>query len=177
MPKFLIESKASTPGGLYDGDTPQAAFAAMLADAGASDAYRDDGTHTVGTIDDWIIVRASTDGGFVIEAGADLGALAERMGPDATKGDAEAFLDLLRDAGYSGWTTDCVPEGRWLALLTAAVDARATAAEDADWWLGRRVEAGDDHDTGTVDEVLSASSVRVAWDSGVRTPADVSALR
>ena len=120
MNKFSISSKAGADYGIYKGDTPEAAFAAMVADGGG-----EVGDESVGTVDDWIVTLAGTSGGLTIEAGMDLAALAERMGDCATEDDAESFADLLRGAGFSGWTTDMVPEAQWLSLLTAAVDSRA----------------------------------------------------
>lgn len=44
---------------------------------------------------------------------------------------------------------------------------------------GDRVEAGvgDDHDTGRVVRILTATTCEVAWDSGVRTPAAFADLK
>jgi hypothetical protein len=120
MNRYAISSKSDESFGVFDGDTPDEAFAAMVADAGGAI-----GDESVGTISDWIVTLAGTDDGLVLGAGMDLRALAERMGSDATEDDAEAFADLLRDAGFSGWTMDMVPEQRWMSLLTAAVDSRA----------------------------------------------------
>jgi len=49
MPYFQIESRAGAVFGVYDGETPEDAFAAMVADAGAG---------SEGTAADWIISRA-----------------------------------------------------------------------------------------------------------------------
>lgn len=53
------------------------------------------------------------------------------------------------------------------------------------WWklgespVGLQVEAGqgEDHDTGHIEAVADARTVFVAWDSGVKTPAGISALK
>lgn len=53
MSTYQIESKAGVIYGQYEGDSPRAAFLAMLADSGDSRSY---GEPHVGTEDDWIIV-------------------------------------------------------------------------------------------------------------------------
>ena len=55
MRKFCIQSKAGVICGIYEGDTPEAAFEAMVADVG--DGYDVDGSRTAGTVDDWIVVE------------------------------------------------------------------------------------------------------------------------
>jgi len=55
MRKFCIQSKAGVICGIYEGDTPEAAFEAMVADVG--DGYDVDGRRTAGTVDDWIVVE------------------------------------------------------------------------------------------------------------------------
>jgi hypothetical protein len=55
MRKFCIQSKAGVICGIYEGDTPTAAFEAMVADVG--DGYDVDGRRTAGTVDDWIVVE------------------------------------------------------------------------------------------------------------------------
>lgn len=54
MSSYYIESKAGVIFGIYEGDTPEGAFAAMVADAG--DGVDTDGSSTAGTADDWIII-------------------------------------------------------------------------------------------------------------------------
>lgn len=53
MSKFRITSKAGVEFGVYEGETREAAFAAMVADAG--DGADDDGNRTAGSAADWII--------------------------------------------------------------------------------------------------------------------------
>ena len=53
MKKWQITSKAGVVFGVYEGETPEEAFAAMVADGG--DACDVDGRSTAGTVDDWII--------------------------------------------------------------------------------------------------------------------------
>lgn len=60
MKRFQIQSTGGDVFGVYPGDTPEAAFAAMIAAGGGAVGE----PHT-GTADDWIIVPAST---WVIEA-------------------------------------------------------------------------------------------------------------
>ena len=55
MRKFCIQSKAGVICGIYEGDTPTAAFEAMVADVG--DGYDVDGRRTAGTVDDWIVIE------------------------------------------------------------------------------------------------------------------------
>jgi hypothetical protein len=55
MRKFCIQSKSGVICGIYEGDTPEAAFEAMVADVG--DGYDVDGRRTAGTVDDWIVVE------------------------------------------------------------------------------------------------------------------------
>ena len=50
MPYFQIESRAGAVFGIYEGETPEDAFAAMVADAGAG---------AEGTAADWIIAAIS----------------------------------------------------------------------------------------------------------------------
>lgn len=109
---------------------------------------------------------------MIITKSTPLYAIAERMGDCATNDDARAMLDELLAAGVTD--TEDVSEADWLVMTDRAA---ATASEDS--LVGERVEAGEgaDHDTGVVTRYLSATSVEVAWDSQVCTPADVSALR
>lgn len=53
MSKYRITSKAGAEFGGYEGETREAAFAAMVADAG--DGVDADGNSTAGTPSDWII--------------------------------------------------------------------------------------------------------------------------
>ena len=55
MRKFCIQSKAGVICGIYEGDTPTAAFEAMVADVG--DGYDVDGRRTAGTPGDCIIIE------------------------------------------------------------------------------------------------------------------------
>jgi hypothetical protein len=45
--------------------------------------------------------------------------------------------------------------------------------------VGAAVESGsgDDHDTGRVESFVDDATAFIAWDSGVKTPADIAALR
>jgi hypothetical protein len=52
MPYFQIESRAGAVFGIYEGETPEDAFAAMVADAGAG---------AEGTAADWIIDSVEVD--------------------------------------------------------------------------------------------------------------------
>lgn len=56
MTKWIIESKAGTVLGVYEGETKKAAFLAMLEDAGDAGAY---GAAHVGTETDWIITPSA----------------------------------------------------------------------------------------------------------------------
>ena len=56
MLQFHIGSAAGVDYGVWPGDTPEAAFAAMVADAGGTV-----GDLEVGTADDWIIVLVDDD--------------------------------------------------------------------------------------------------------------------
>lgn len=53
MTKFRITSKAGVEFGVYEGETKEDAFEAMVADAG--DGVDDDGNRTAGSAADWII--------------------------------------------------------------------------------------------------------------------------
>lgn len=50
MTRYTIESRAGVLYGVYEGDTPEAAFAAMVADGGGHV-----GDEHVGTAADWLI--------------------------------------------------------------------------------------------------------------------------
>jgi len=84
----------------------------------------------------------------------------------ATEQDARDLC--AQDAGYKS-EADMTAQISWRSDLVAVlVDIEA----------GDRVEAGDgeDHDTGRV-ESIDGDTAFVAWDSGVKTRASVSALR
>lgn len=53
MSKFQIESKSGVVFGIYEANTPEEAFEAMVADAG--DGFDVDGCRSAGTVADWII--------------------------------------------------------------------------------------------------------------------------
>lgn len=59
MAKYQIETKAGAFWGIYDGDSPEAAFATMLEEAGDAD-YSDGSGSTAGAIDNWIIKQFLT---------------------------------------------------------------------------------------------------------------------
>lgn len=52
MSKYQIESKAGVIFGVYEGETEEAAFAAMVADGGGDE-------ETAGTAKDWIITEVA----------------------------------------------------------------------------------------------------------------------
>lgn len=54
---------------------------------------------------------------MIIEASANLWALAERIGDCADEGDAQSALDNLIEAGWAGWDTTDMPDG----ILTEAM--------------------------------------------------------
>lgn len=53
MNAYRISSKAGVDFGVYEGDTPEAAFAAMVAEGG--DGVDSEGGSTSGSIGDWVI--------------------------------------------------------------------------------------------------------------------------
>ena len=53
MTKFQIESKAGVVFGVYEGETAEDAFKAMIEEAGSGEDV--DGNETAGTAADWII--------------------------------------------------------------------------------------------------------------------------
>ena len=55
MRKFCIQSKAGIVWGIYEANTPEEAFEALVAEAG--DGYDVDGNRTAGTVDDWIVIE------------------------------------------------------------------------------------------------------------------------
>lgn len=60
MKKFRITSKAGVVYGVYEGETPEEAFSAMIADG--CDGCNVDGRSTAGTVDDWIIREVVEEG-------------------------------------------------------------------------------------------------------------------
>ena len=113
-----------------------------------------------------------------ITATTNLSELADSMGSAATREDAAVMLDLLIAGGVTD--TSEIGESEWLDLCERAVDGVARNAElSGEALVGQRVESGegDDHDTGTVERVMRPGTVFVAWDSQVKTPADVASLR
>lgn len=105
MAHYLIESKASATMGVYSGDTPDEAFAAMLEDAGYD--VGDIGSDEVGTIDDWHVDEVRLLGTTRTERENTLMGL---LGSEATRETASAVLD-------------------------AANHAHACAIDDRGWWL------------------------------------------
>jgi hypothetical protein len=98
--------------------------------------------------------------------------------------------NLHRHEGWGSRGISC--EGGFPILKTtrqadAAIDAgreihvtaEIVALCDYGVMIGDRVEAGvgDDHDTGRVVRILTATTCEVAWDSGVRTPAAIIDLK
>lgn len=69
MNAYRISSKAGVDFGVYEGDTPEAAFAAMVAEGG--DGVDSEGGSTSGSIGDWIIEPVSDAEAFVDEHGDD----------------------------------------------------------------------------------------------------------
>ena len=63
---------------------------------------------------------------MLINTTMDLNALAERMGADASRADAERMRDYLVEHGYAGLDTSAIAEPQWLA----ACEAAAQWAED-----------------------------------------------
>lgn len=57
MAQWQIESKAGVVYGVYEGETPEEAFAAMVDQAGGAGDYTDGGS-TAGSLQDWIIREA-----------------------------------------------------------------------------------------------------------------------
>lgn len=56
---------------------------------------------------------------MVVETSANLAALAERLGPDATEGDARDCLDNLLAAG---WDSRDIPEDTFFAAASGPVE-------------------------------------------------------
>lgn len=59
---------------------------------------------------------------MIVETSANLAALAERLGPDATEGDAQDCLDNLLAAGWGGWDTRDIPEDTFFAAASGPVE-------------------------------------------------------
>ena len=59
---------------------------------------------------------------MIISQNANLSALAERLGSDATEGDAQTALDNLLDAGWNGWDSADIPEDILLAAAIGPVE-------------------------------------------------------
>lgn len=101
MTKYSIHSKANAFFGAYDGDTPEAALAAMAADAG----YKL-GDKSFGTADDWYVRPVQ----YVIEGRTDAHGWSLEMvwmpgaRPFDTEADAMAAIDELVRA--DGWPRD-----------------------------------------------------------------------
>lgn len=102
MTSFRIASKSGSDYGIYDGVTPEAAFAAMVADGGG-----EIGAPEVGTADDWVIVPVVE---YVVEGRGERGDWSREYveaGGEAvfaTQTEADAALDDL--AVRLNWNRD-----------------------------------------------------------------------
>jgi hypothetical protein len=59
---------------------------------------------------------------MIIENSASLGALAERLGDEATEADARECLDNLIAAGWGGWDSIDIPSDTFLAAASGPVE-------------------------------------------------------
>lgn len=60
---------------------------------------------------------------MIITSTMDLGQLAERMGDQADRSDAENMRDILIANDYEGMDTIDIPEADWLEMLNLAAHA------------------------------------------------------
>ena len=59
---------------------------------------------------------------MIINQNANLSALAERLGSEATEGDAQTALDNLLEAGWNGWDSVDIPEDIFFAAASGPVE-------------------------------------------------------
>jgi hypothetical protein len=59
---------------------------------------------------------------MIIDQHANLSAISERLGGEATEGDAQTALDNLLEAGWSGWDLVDIPEDILLAAAIGPVE-------------------------------------------------------
>lgn len=160
MSYYRIESRDGTDFGVFEADTAEEAFGAMVEDAGAIGAVDDDGKPMAGTIDDWhvteiaaadLVLCTSADGWSLHAPGSTDEEIAVGDAPYIMAGEGEP-TEADREAALCAWALGIFP--------------------------GDTVEAGEgeDHDTGRVERIEGHMAV-VAWDSGVKTPCPVRDLQ
>lgn len=59
---------------------------------------------------------------MIVTQSASLSALAERLGSEATEGDAQTALDNLLEAGWGGWDSKDIPEDTFFAAALGPVE-------------------------------------------------------
>lgn len=89
MAKFYIESSVGVIAGIYEGETAEAAWEAMVADAG--DSYDDDGRRVAGAPEDWIVFEVT---GVVEIAGSQLYELENGAYYDREVADGHYYRDI-----------------------------------------------------------------------------------